>query len=88
MLQSSQAVTFTEIDVDGHLVWHEPGGLRKVCPLSGTRSMFLRGRAAVPPHVNDWASSEEGPDTTGVGAAIGRVGLGKRGTARPPHKKS
>ena len=70
MLQSSQAVMLTEIDVDGHLVWHEPGGLRKVCPLSGTRSMFLRGRAAVPPQVNEEASSLLGPGTTGVGADI------------------
>ena len=68
MLQSSQAVMFTEIDVDGHLVWHEPGGLRKVAPFSGERSIFLRGRAAVPPHVNDCASSLLGP---GVGAVVG-----------------
>ena len=70
MLQSSHAVMFTEMDVDGHLVWHEPGGLRKVSPFSGERSIFLRGRAAVPPHVNDCASSLLGPGV-GAGPCVG-----------------
>ena len=69
MLQSSQAVMFTEIDVAGHLVWHDPGGLRNVCAFNGTRSMFLRGRAAVPPHVNDWASSLLGCARSNGGAS-------------------
>ena len=53
MLVSSQAVMFTEIDVHGHLVWHAPGGLRKVAPF-GERSIFCAA-APLPPHVNDCA---------------------------------
>lgn len=72
IVQSTQHAISTLMLVSGHRVWQEPGGLRYVCPVTGDRSIRLRGRARWPPQVKDAASAGEGLGAIGWRTLEGR----------------